>query len=320
MTSTATTGKAPTLLSVAGASLSNALRAIVLLLLCLTPVGALLVLGWLTRKTRFDTTARLTNAKRKPWPNILRAENPNTNTRVERWAGALLANLSAGTKAWAGALLLTLPFTLVWAFAWTAGWDNSFNKGYEYAGVWPGISLAAVLLSLPALIVLPMALTHQAHTGKFATILHVGHIARLIRAAGGTYLLLTVLSALGSFGVLGARVMPVFAEKIAPELTSGSIEATKDFAGRYTLIATAMLLTGLIIVRSAMALCYARATTKLDSGKHGSVIATIVVLPVVAAIWLALVFFVYFAQFMNFAWWHWFNQPVLMLPWLNVIQ
>ncbi len=289
-----------------------------LVVLCLTPATAVVALGWLTRKTAADIGWRLSGAGRTGWPNLVIGENAAASTWLQRWFGALAANLMAGLKAWLAVLLMTVPFALVWLTGWFAGWENSFNKGYENAGIWPGVSLLSVLLSVPIHVLLPMAIAHQARIGTVTAILDVGRIIRLVRAAGFSYLLLTALIAIGSVGVLGVRGITVFAEHIAPEVASGSAEAIGQFARRFAVTATALLVIGLIVVRHVVARIYAHAAGRLSSGERGGLIKTAIVLAMCAAIWLGLIFLVYFAQFLNYAWWSWLNQPVLMLPWLAV--
>jgi len=287
--------------------------------LCLTPVTAIVVLGWLSRKTNRDVRRRLGETVSARGPNLVFGEPELSRSIMQRWTGALRSNMVAGAKAWLAVLMMTLPFVLVWFAAWVAGWENSFNKGYENAAVWPVTSLLAVVFSLPAMVALPMAMAHQARVGTVSAITDVARIMHLIRLAGWSYFALTLLIGLGCIGVFGARVLPTFAEHIDPRLASGSAEDFDRFKGQFVLLTTAALLAGLLVVRHVMARVYARAYRRLERGDRGSLTKTLLVCALTAAIWAGLIFLIHFAQFLNYNWWSWINQPVFMLPWLGIV-
>ena len=85
------------------------------------------------------------------------------------------------------------------------------------------------------------------------------------------------------------------------------------------LIMTALLFVGLLVVRSVMASTYARAQRNVEAGRHGGLLKAGLVLLLAMTLWLALVFLIYLSQFLNYNWWSWVNQPVIMLPWLGVL-
>ncbi len=296
---------------------------IVCIVLCLTPVTAVIVLGWLTRKTARDVEARLTGKSFRR-PKLVFGNERSGRWMIGRWPTALLGglflNVAVGIRAWVAALLLMAPFEFVWLAGWFAGWENSFNKGYELSGVWPVISVAAVLLSLPVLAIVPMAIAHHAVRGRITCVIEFGMVFRLIRAAGLRYLWLTLLIALGSAGVFGARALPVFAEHFSGRVASGDPEQIHAFSWQFSLLMTALLFMGLLGVRSVMATTYARAQGNIETGQNGSLLVAGLVMLVAMALWLSLVFLVYLSQFLNYNWWSWINQPVLMLPWLGVFR
>ena len=303
-----------------GSLLAVTLKFVIGALLCLTAVGAIIVLGWLTRKLARDIAARLERRPLDRWPNWLLSDSTRTRTGWLRWLpGALVANFVAGARAWTGVLILTLPFSLVWLAGWFAGWENSFNKGYELSGVWPGVSLLAVLLSLPVWVILPMAIAHQAHEERLTSIFEFGRIARLIRSAWLSHLGLTLLIAVGCVGVFGARALPTFAEHISPALADGNPEAAEQFANRVRLFTAVLLFTGLLVVRHAMARVYAHALRRSETQRPRGWLVGGITFLICAALWLGLAFLIYVAQFLNYAWWSWINQPVLMLPWLGIL-
>ncbi len=296
------------------------LRFILVVVLCLTPVGAVLVLGWLTRKTRRDVAQRMAGRGPAPWPRLAMSDDPTAGTWLGYFAGGLFANAVAGLKSWLAVLLLTAPFTAAWLTGWVAGWENSFNKGYELAGVWPLVTVMAVVISLPVWSVLPMAVAHQAVTGRLSAAFAFADIARLIRASGWRYVGLTLLIAVGCIGVFGTRVLPVFAQNVSARIATGDPEAVAAFARQYALFTTAALVLGLLVVRNVMARVYAHAAQTLATGRHASLITTIVVLALSVVTWAGIAFLVFTGQFLNYAWWSWINQPILMLPWLGVMR
>lgn len=302
------------------ATVSRFIKYIVGILLCLTPMTALVVLGWLTRKTAADIETRRAGNKPRSWPNFLLAEEPSDKRWFVRWTSGLAANLKAGTKAWIGVLAITLPFSLVWLSAWFAGWENSFSKGYELAGIWPVASLLAVFASLPVLVLLPMAIAHQAATGTITSIFEFRKITTLARAAGWRYLGLTLLVGIGFIGVFGVRALPVFAENFSVRVASGSPEAIAEYAGQFKLGMTILLFTGLLVIRYVTARVYAAASNNHENGKAAGKIKTTIVFLLTATTWLGAVFLIHVSQFLNYSWWSWLNQPVTMLPWLGILR
>jgi hypothetical protein len=66
-----------------------------------------------------------------------------------------------------------------------------------------------------------------------------------------------------------------------------------------------------------MALCYAHAMAQSEMGRRSRILKSGLMLFLCSAAWLGLVLLVYVAQFLNYFWWNWINQPILMLPWLG---
>ncbi len=282
--------------------------------LCLTPPTALIALGWLTRKTAHDIRGNQ-GAPSNERPKFVRGD-PTSDRRISRWFGGLVQNLSAGVKAWFGVIAFTLPFSLAWLTGWFAGWENSFSKGYEQAGVWPTVSLLAVFLSLPILSLLPMAVAHQAQHASFASMFALKEILNRVRAAGWRYLMLTILITLGGVGVLGARALPVFGEHMLAENVQGDVKALKAFGAVFKIVMTVGLFAGILLVRKMMASTYAHAEARMSAGEMAGKFKSLFILTATGALWLSAVFIIYVGQFLNYNWWAWFNQPVLMLPWL----
>ena len=70
---------------------------------------------------------------------------------------SFVLNVKLGVGAIFNTWVLTLPACGLWLFAWYDGWNNSFTKGYEQAGVGPGTELLGVGLFIAAMLYVPMA-------------------------------------------------------------------------------------------------------------------------------------------------------------------
>ena len=68
-----------------------------------------------------------------------------------------------------------------------------------------------------------------------------------------------------------------------------------------------------------MARVYVRAQRRLAAGRSLGKIRAGVIFSIAGLIWAGIVFLIYVAQFLNYSWWSWLNQPVTMLPWIGII-
>jgi len=289
------------------------------IILCLTPFTAVIVLGWLSRKLANDVGRRLGGHRLGSWPNFVLTEKEASVGRWSRLIGGLLRNVTCGLKAWIAIFVITAPFSLVWLGGWLAGWENSFSKGYELSGIWPSVSLAAVFSSLPVLALVPMAIAHQAVSGTISAVFEFRRIAALARSAGWSYLTLSILIGIGSIGVFGIRGLPVFAEQFSVRVASGSPQAIMEFAQQYKLVMTALLFTGLLVMRHVLARVYAKAYLRLEGEHTVHWIKTAFIFCLISLLWLSAVLLIYVSQFLNYTWWSWLNQPFTMLPWIGII-
>ena len=234
-------------------------------LLCTTPVTSVIALGWLTRRMGWAIDRRWQRETAKPgW--IL---GPRGQGRTARLLGGLGANIRTGVLTGAGLALLTLPFTLPWLGAWWAGWENSFNKGYEQADVGPVVWLAATAIALPILAHLPLALAHAASEARFGAFFEIRRIRSVAAASGWRLTWLAVLSALFCIPLFGMRAIPVFIEDIVPGFHAMGPEAQGQIAGLFTLGTAALAFTGLLFLRHRAAAIYARATPRAARGRQG---------------------------------------------------
>ena len=103
------------------------------------------------------------------WPNWFVAQGAERRAGGTSWwkrfAGSLWANLRIGVQGIFNVWVWTMPACVLWMFSWYAGWDNSFNKGYEQAWVGPTTGLLGVAMFIAAMFYVPMAQARQAVTG-----------------------------------------------------------------------------------------------------------------------------------------------------------
>ena len=151
-------------------------------LLCLHPLGALVMVGWVMRVARlagFGMLARAAGADMailaKKAPALVTGWRPGKLPNwiwPERWVAgrsrpwhALSANLAAGVAMLFNTFVLLGPAQVLMTFAWWGGWENSFNKGYEQAWVGPVISLIGIAWFLLASLYASQAIGRQTLAG-----------------------------------------------------------------------------------------------------------------------------------------------------------
>ena len=315
---------------------------IIAVLLALTPFTAVLVLGWLMRIMRREAALALARQglglkRRAAIAKLAATPVLASLTRFPGWWRGLGDTMRSALSGAMAVALATLPFGALFLLAWWAGWENSFNKGYEQAWVGPLLALLAALVAVPVLSLLPMALVHHAVTRRVGAVLEIGLIWRLVRRVRWRYVALTlgIVLAAAPLGVM--RVLPVFIENVRPELAQAGPDALRALAVRWHLATTVYLIVVLVILRSAAARLYARAwlaerptategmSTLADAlgiarapavaRRPGRLMGLIAGL-LIAAAWLAFLAMLYVTQFANHAWWNWLNHPLIGLPWV----
>lgn len=332
--------------------------AVIAILLALNPITAILVLGWLVRLMQRETviaiarercgTGRAGARKRvaastqlaffAPWTGWLRA-----STSRKSWAGRNFAGLietaRAGLAASLALLLATLPFTALLVLSWWAGWENSFNKGYEQAWVGPLIALLGIAIGVFILMHLPMALAHFAAERRILAMFEFATIRALIRQQRWRCLWLAILAVIAALPIAAAQVLPVFIENWWPGFADMPPQVIEETARRWHFVPTVYLILALIFLRRAQARCYARGALTLPlerapfchsiarqigtggdralkaQAKRGWIGAIIPILLLIV-VWFAFIAQIYVAQFANHAWWNWINHPLIGLPWI----
>jgi hypothetical protein len=262
-------------------------------LLCATPVTAVIALGWIARKT---------GGARPGW--IL---GPRGSGAAGRLLGGLAANIRTGVMTLAGLLAWTLPFTLIWLLAWWAGWENSFNKGYEQAWVGPTLFIAATLLSLPALTLLPHAAAHAALEGRLSAFFELRRILGRARAAGWRGLGLALLSVLAALPLFAFTALPAFVEGFLPAFAALPLEQQVEAGQMIGLAAALYSFAALWFLRHRAVRIARRAPAARRLAP--------VWLALSALAWAALPVLILVAQFVNYAPHRWLTHPLMLLPW-----
>jgi len=129
---------------------------------------------------------------------------------LRRGFGGLVANARLGVALLVNTWVLTLPPCLLWAVAWFAGWQNSFNKGYEHAWFGPTVFVLGMLWFAAAMACVPLAQARQASTGDWRRFHDFRLLWRLIRRQWLASLLLAFVWS-GACGL-------VLLVKLAPQL------------------------------------------------------------------------------------------------------
>lgn len=154
------------------------------ILFCLTPVSAVLVVGWGVRVMRRSTVLywyRRSDACAQgrsmaetvddpeimaelvAWPNWIMGTRRPSQERgrlgalVDAGFGSLWLNLKLGLSMLLCTWIITLPAGAIWLLSWWGGWENSFNKVYEQAGGPVIVALIGTAYFLAIMLVVPLA-------------------------------------------------------------------------------------------------------------------------------------------------------------------
>ena len=298
-------------------------------LLCMTPVTAILVLGWLMRRMRFVAHRRAgLDVARPGW--VLGTRGGGW---IARLAGGLAANIRTGLSAAVSLALATLPFTAIWSLSWWAGWENSFGKGYEQAFVGPSLGLLGVAVFCLIMIWLPMALAHQAVEDRALALFEWRMVRSAVRHSGWGYVFLAVTTVVFALPVFAGRALVVFASGIIPGFDSFTPEQAENLAGAIMLVKSGYVFVALVILRGWVARIYAVAVARAlegpnaalwagsalegghPGGRRGWALTHWMRSVILALIWFGLAFQIYLGQFLHHSWHVWLTHPFLFLPW-----
>ncbi|RYI33178.1 MAG: hypothetical protein EON48_03330 [Acetobacteraceae bacterium] len=303
--------------------------------LCAGPVTAIIALGWLTRRQGHTARTRFGLVEEAPgWLAGPRDVNGRPSGRVARALGGLAANIRMGLIALTALLAWTLPFTLLWLGAWWAGWENSFNKGYEQAFVGPSVFLFGTLLAALIVPALPFILAHLASEDRLSAAFEMRRLRTLLAQAGWRVPALGLVTAFFSFPFFAARGLITTATDWAPwieDLTPDEVAALK---GQIALFLAAAAFGTAWIARALAARAYVKAAPGAAGLRPGlwdgsaaaeaarparnrSRLLTLVWYGLAMAITLGASFLILAGQFLDHAWWRWIFHPGLTLPWVG---
>ena len=337
-------------------------RGLIGVLLCLTPFSSVIVLGWLMRTMRREAAItlirraaglrrgaalqRLRSSPRlaglaKP-PNWFTSGTQGEGSRLQRSFGGLRKNVELGVSTIASLCVAVVPFGLLLLLGWWAGWDNSFNKGYEQAWVGPLIAWIGIFLALIALSYLPMGLAHQASEGRLRGFFEIKQVRALTAYVGWRYVGLALLYLICALPIFALRSMPVFIENIYPGFAELDAEGLVQFENRYRLLAACYVFAAVVFLRKRAARVYAgaalRALSAGESWAKGTfacrLLSELTVEPKTAPmpkpgrfkrlsssavrllVWFGLIVLIVVGQFLNHSWVFWVSYPLIALPWL----
>ncbi|MEM9971652.1 MAG: hypothetical protein AAF762_11225 [Pseudomonadota bacterium] len=280
-------------------------------LLCMTPLTSIIALGWITRN--MDARIKQLTGGHLGTPGWVLGDRGHGVTA--RLFGGLAANVKVGLRTAFGLALLTLPFTLFWLGAWWAGWENSFNKGYEQSNVGPLVWFAGTALSLPILALLPMAIAHMAAENRLSALFEWRRLRRIVGAAGWRLACIAILSVILSVPFLVLRAIPVFIEDFVPGFADMAPDDQYGVAMLLDVLGAMAAFAFVWFIRLRAASVYALTEATLTGRTPVSRLRAVWFL-LAAVTWLPLSLFIVVAQFLNYDPWLWLTHPAYLLPWI----
>lgn len=352
-------------------------------LFCQTALTSLLVVGWTYRfvqqtvrqqwRVLSSSESHDRHATNQAWPAwfISQSENSTFGAKLKANSagpkkirglfhtvfGSLGLNLKIGFLGALNTMILILPPSVFWLFAWYDGWNNSFTKGYEQAFVAPATGVFGVVLFLAVMLYIPMAQIRQAATGQWWTFFQFTIIRKLVRKNLRTSMVLAGVYAGAGFPfyllrlvLLGLGQNQSMADLSDSELLS--------FLSSYFIWASVFLFPAYVFVRWIAARIYAKALVALvqdgdlkaadletqereelralglleirtKSKRHvlieaagwaGTRFGRMASTAIALVFWFLVVAQIFAAQFFN----HlpvqgWLNQPLIQVPWYRYI-
>jgi hypothetical protein len=302
-------------------------------LLCTGPVTAVIALGWLMRRSGHLARDRFGTVAEAPgWLLGPREAGGRPSGLIQRALGGLGANIRSGAMALTALLAWTLPFSLLWLGAWWAGWENSFNKGYEQAFVGPSVFLFGAVLAALIFPALPLMLSHLAAEDRLSAAFDLRRLRSVIAQAGWRVPALSLIAALFALPFAAARGLITTATEWAPWIPDLSPDDLAALQGQITLGLAALAFLTVWAHRALATRIYAGAAARAAGVRPGlwdgteaaegampaqpaSRFWTGLCYGVAMAATLGLAFLILAGQFLDHAWWRWIFHPALTLPW-----
>lgn len=287
-------------------------------LLSLNALTSIILLGWLMilmRNHALEVTGELIGEKdRSSW--ILGAKGSRGLTR---YLGGIVRNLRVGFNAAISLSIATFPFAVFWLVAWWAGWENSFNKGYEQAFVGPMVGISGIAAFAVIMIYLPMAFVHQAFEQRAFAFFELRQVRRIVAQTGWGYVFWAMVTLLSALPIFAGRGLPTFGEGIYPPLADMNSDQVAQLRSSIDLVLGLYVFVTLVALKRRSAGIYARALKRLDDPRTGTIHRAGKVLRFVAlaVIWVGLAILIFVGQFLNHEWHIWLTHPYVFLPWIG---
>ncbi|MEO0852980.1 MAG: hypothetical protein AAFY15_05690 [Cyanobacteria bacterium J06648_11] len=158
---------------------------------------------------------------------------------------------------------LTLLPTLLWSFAWYAGWHVSFAKMYEHSEVGISLGFSGLLLFSLAMLYLPIAQARHALTGDWRSFFDRRVNLALIWHRPLFVLLLALGYGLAGVAIALFKIMPAFFTAMNPDLTMLSAVEALQVLNRYYFWTGGIAIVLFVALRTAAARLYSNALTEL---------------------------------------------------------
>ena len=218
-----------------------------------------------------------------------------------------------GVAGWLTISSLTLLPGILWAGAWWAGWDNSFNKGYEQASVGPLVGVAGVVLFLALMPYLQIAQARHAETLDWRCVYRFRENLRIWIGAPFAAALLPIAYGAVGFVLFLLFSLPAFLPHMAQHVDITEPQVAERIKAWYAAGGLAFL-GGLFMVKRLTAWVYKKAQLRAGQVSRWRLL----MYPIVALMWFAVVAEIFIGQFLNY---HgnvgWLNQPLMQLPFVN---
>ncbi len=327
-------------------------------LFCSTVVLSIAAAGWMYRAMQRAVHKRWHRCANvgfdQPWPGWLTHRGRGGWRRV---IGSIVANFRIGGQAVFNTWVVTMPGCVLWLFAWYAGWDNSFNKGYEQAAIGPATGVLGVVLFIAVMFYLPMAQARQASTGNWRSFYQFKQVRAVIRQKWLACLGLAAAFAAVSLPVTILKTLPISFDRMAgyEQMTD---EQVIKYLQQYFFFACLFVFPSIVWVRLLAGRIYAGGMlAALHSGaiergelddREAQVLGELNLLEgraqpqrhvllrisinmtnraarwtcggIAALLWFTFVAQIFVAEFLNH---HpiigWMNQPLVQLPWFKYL-
>ena len=239
-------------------------------LLSLTALSSVILLGWLMTLMRRRALVVAGNVRTvHDEPRWLFGSVDTT--WLKRFAGGLGRNIACGIAAMTRLAIATFPFTVFWLVSWWAGWENSFNKGYEQAFIGPLVGLAGITVFVVVMIYLPMALVHQAVEQRAFSFFELRRIGSVVAHTGPAYILWSGTTVILAVPFFLSRALPAFGEQLYPGLADLSADEVAGLATFIKLLVAIYLFVTLVILKRWSAGIYTRAVQRASTSADAAI-------------------------------------------------